>query len=113
MCNNNIQIALCCLISNIYIIKKIEFNYNILNLFNLYLEDKEDVNEFTTLNIYNEDNSIVITFLKISQNFLSRIANELILSLRNFFSLFNNPEKDWEYVLAEASEMPPELTLFD
>ena len=22
-------------------------------------------------------------------------------------------EKDWEYVLAEASEMPPELTLFE
>ena len=31
----------------------------------------------------------------------------------DFYSLFNNPEKDWEYVLAEASEMPPELTLFD
>ncbi len=31
----------------------------------------------------------------------------------DFFSLFNNPEKDWEYVLAEASERPPELTLFD
>ena len=27
--------------------------------------------------------------------------------------LFNNPKKDWENVLAEASEMPPELTLFD
>ena len=31
----------------------------------------------------------------------------------DFYSLFNNPEKDWEAVLAEASEMPPELTLFD
>ena len=31
----------------------------------------------------------------------------------NFYSLFNNPEKDWENVLAEASEIPPELTLFD
>ena len=31
----------------------------------------------------------------------------------DFYSLFNNPEKDWEYVLAEASEIPPELTLFD
>ena len=31
----------------------------------------------------------------------------------DFYSLFNNPEKDWENVLAEASEMPPELTLFD
>ena len=31
----------------------------------------------------------------------------------DFYSLFNNPEKDWEAVLAEASETPPELTLFD
>ena len=31
----------------------------------------------------------------------------------DFYSLFNNPEKDWETVLAEASETPPELTLFD
>lgn len=31
----------------------------------------------------------------------------------DFYSLFNNPEKDWEYVLAEASETPPELTLFN
>ena len=31
----------------------------------------------------------------------------------DFYSLFNNPEKDWEIVLAEASEVPPELTLFD
>ena len=31
----------------------------------------------------------------------------------DFYSLFNNPEKDWENVLAEAFEMPPELTLFD
>ena len=31
----------------------------------------------------------------------------------DFYSLFNNPEKDWEAVLAEASEVPPELTLFD
>ena len=31
----------------------------------------------------------------------------------DFYSLFNNPEKDWENVLAEASETPPELTLFD
>ena len=31
----------------------------------------------------------------------------------DFHSLFNNPEKDWEAVLAEASEVPPELTLFD
>ena len=31
----------------------------------------------------------------------------------DFHSLFNNPEKDWATVLAEASETPPELTLFD
>ena len=31
----------------------------------------------------------------------------------DFYSLFNNSEKDREAVLAEASETPPELTLFD
>lgn len=31
----------------------------------------------------------------------------------DFYSLFNNPEKDWEKVLAEASEVTPEPTLFD
>ena len=31
----------------------------------------------------------------------------------DFYSLFNNPEKDWEAYLKEASESPPEPTLFD
>ena len=31
----------------------------------------------------------------------------------DFYSLFNNPEKDWENILAEASEPPPEPSLFD
>ena len=31
----------------------------------------------------------------------------------DFHSLFNNPEKDWEMILADASEPPPEPTLFD
>ncbi len=31
----------------------------------------------------------------------------------DFYNLFNNPEKGWENVLAEASEIPPKLTLFD
>ncbi|MDE6843414.1 MAG: IS4 family transposase [Muribaculaceae bacterium] len=31
----------------------------------------------------------------------------------DFHSLFNNPEKEWEIILAEASGKPPELSLFD
>ena len=31
----------------------------------------------------------------------------------DFYSLFNNPEKDWKAYLKEASESPPEPTLFD
>lgn len=31
----------------------------------------------------------------------------------DFYSLFNNPEKDWEKLLAQASETPPEPSLFD
>ena len=31
----------------------------------------------------------------------------------DFYSLFNNPEKDWDMILAEASGAPPEPSLFD
>src|SRR5574344_722928 len=31
----------------------------------------------------------------------------------DFYSLFNNPEKDWEVLLRTASDKPPELSLFD
>lgn len=31
----------------------------------------------------------------------------------DFHSLFNNPEKEWEIILANASESPPEPSLFD
>lgn len=31
----------------------------------------------------------------------------------DFFSLFNNPEKEWEIILSEAPEAPPEPSLFD
>jgi hypothetical protein len=31
----------------------------------------------------------------------------------DFYSLFNNPEKDWKTYLKEASDSPPEPTLFD
>ena len=31
----------------------------------------------------------------------------------DFCSLFNNPEKDWEDILSEASDAPPEPSLFD
>ena len=30
-----------------------------------------------------------------------------------FYSLFNNPEKDWEILLGKASEAPPDPLLFD
>ncbi len=33
--------------------------------------------------------------------------------LRDFHSLFNNPEKEWEIILSEASGAPPLPTLFD
>ena len=31
----------------------------------------------------------------------------------DFFSLFNNPEKEWEIILSEASGAPPQPSLFD
>ena len=31
----------------------------------------------------------------------------------DFLSLFNNPEKEWEFILSEASGAPPEPSLFD
>lgn len=31
----------------------------------------------------------------------------------DFYSLFNNPEKEWEIILSEASGAPPEPSLFD
>lgn len=31
----------------------------------------------------------------------------------DFYSLFNNPEKDWEQMLNQAKNPPPEPTLFD
>ena len=31
----------------------------------------------------------------------------------DFYSLFNNPEKDWEIILSKASDSPPEPSLFD
>lgn len=31
----------------------------------------------------------------------------------DFYSLFNNPEKEWEIILSEASGAPPTPSLFD
>lgn len=31
----------------------------------------------------------------------------------DFYSLFNNPENEWEIILSEASGAPPESSLFD
>ena len=33
--------------------------------------------------------------------------------LIDFYSLFNNPEKEWEIILSEASGAPPEPSIFD
>lgn len=44
---------------------------------------------------------------------LATLVRITLMYYVNFYSLFNFPEKDWEKVLAEASEMPPDLTLFD
>ena len=30
----------------------------------------------------------------------------------DFYSMFNHPEKDWEIILENASDKPPQLTLF-
>ncbi len=30
----------------------------------------------------------------------------------DFYSLFNSPEKDWQNILVEATESPPQLSLF-
>ena len=31
----------------------------------------------------------------------------------DFYSLLNNPEKDWERMLGKASDAPPTTSLFD
>ena len=66
----------------------------------------------------------VVVFLKGSINHIARIITyidikkdkrpRLISLLTNdFYSLFNNPEKDWEILLGKASDAPPTPSLFD
>lgn len=46
----------------------------------------------------------------------SGLATMIRISLMyyiDFYSLFNNPEKDWEEMLVSTSESPPQLALFD
>ena len=46
----------------------------------------------------------------------SGLATMMRISLMyyvDFYSLFNNPEKDWEQMLNQAKNPPPEPTLFD
>ena len=31
----------------------------------------------------------------------------------DFYSLFNNPEKEWKIILTKTSEAPPQPSLFD
>ena len=36
-----------------------------------------------------------------------------LINYIDFYSLFNNPEKDWEILLGKASAAPPKPSLFD
>ena len=38
---------------------------------------------------------------------------ETLMYYVDFYSLFNNPGKDWEAYLKEKAESPPEPSLFD
>ena len=44
---------------------------------------------------------------------LSTMVRITMMYYVDFYSLFNNPEKDWEILLSTASDKPPELPLFD
>lgn len=44
---------------------------------------------------------------------LATMVRIILMYYVDFHSLFNNPEKEWETILSEASDAPPELSLFD
>lgn len=44
---------------------------------------------------------------------LATMMRITLMYYADFFSLFNNPEKEWEEMLKMAEKSPPELTLFD
>src|SRR5574344_533693 len=44
---------------------------------------------------------------------LATMVRITLMYFVDFYSLFNHPEKDWEAYLKEASDCPPEPTLFD
>ena len=44
---------------------------------------------------------------------LATMVRITLMYYLDFYSLFNNPEKEWEIILSEASGQPPELSLFD
>lgn len=44
---------------------------------------------------------------------LTTMVRITLMYYADFYSLFNNPEKEWEIILSETSEAPPEPSLFD
>ena len=44
---------------------------------------------------------------------LATMVRIMLMYNIDFHSLFNNPEKEWEIILSEASGAPPEPSLFD
>ena len=44
---------------------------------------------------------------------LATIVRITLMYYVDFYSLFNNPGKDWEIILGKASDAPPEPSLFE
>jgi IS4 transposase len=44
---------------------------------------------------------------------LATMVRILLMYYIDFYSFFNHPEKDWQLILRQADESPPEPTLFD
>lgn len=44
---------------------------------------------------------------------LATMVRIILMYYVDFYSLFNNPEKEWEIILSEASGAPPQPSLFD
>ncbi|WP_431605331.1 hypothetical protein [Duncaniella dubosii] len=44
---------------------------------------------------------------------MATIVRITLMYYVDFYSLFNNPEKDWKIILSEASRAPPDPSLFD
>lgn len=44
---------------------------------------------------------------------LATMVRIILMYYVNCYTFFENPEKDWAKMIAEAKEKPPELSLFD